>query len=116
MFFQCNRCLKYFDTKYHYDKHLGRKIQCKEIINKKLDEDVIDKLDKNTISIESVKNNLSEENILILDLSEKLDDNTNINTFINSKNNGYKCSICNIIYKHSQSLYTHKRQKHPFYI
>jgi hypothetical protein len=109
------RCQKTFDNKTHYIKHLGRKIQCKEIINKKLDEDVNDKLDKNTISIESVKNNLSGENILISYLSEKLDDNTNINTFINSKNNGYKCSICNIIYKHSQSLYTHKRQKHPDY-
>ena len=115
MIFECMRCQKTFDNKTHYIKHLGRKIQCKEIINKKLDEDVNDKLDKNTISIESVKNNLSGENILISYLSEKLDDNTNINTFINSKNNGYKCSICNIIYKHSQSLYTHKRQKHPDY-
>jgi hypothetical protein len=38
MIFQCNRCLKYFSTKYHYNNHLGRKIQCKENINKIIDQ------------------------------------------------------------------------------
>ena len=35
--------------------------------------------------------------------------------FINSKNNGYKCLICNKIFKHSQSLTKHKKNKHINY-
>ena len=37
------------------------------------------------------------------------------NIFINSKDNGYKCLICNIIYKHSQTLSNHKKSKHQNY-
>jgi len=119
MLYQCSKCLKYFDKKCHYNQHLGRKIQCKEVINKKLDDDVNKKLEEYTISIESVKNNLSDKNILIPYLSDKLSDKLEEdpinNIFINSKENGYKCLICNIIYKHPQSLYTHKKQKHKNY-
>jgi hypothetical protein len=90
---------------------------CKENNIKKLDEDVEEKLNEDAISINSVKNNLSDKNILIPDLSdklsEKLEEETKNNVFFNSKENGFKCILCNIIYKHSQSLYTHKKQKHP---
>jgi hypothetical protein len=105
------RCQKTFDNKTHYNKHLGRKIQCKEIINKKLDEDVIDKLDISnpTLDTLNVGSNTTSSSQYLGGI------HIQNNIFINSKENGYKCLICNIIYKHSQTLSNHKRLKHPNY-
>jgi hypothetical protein len=105
------RCQKTFDNKTHYNKHLGRKIQCKEIINKKLDEDVNDKLDISnpTLDTLNVGSNTTSSSQYLGGI------HIQNNIFINSKENGYKCLICNIIYKHSQTLSNHKRLKHPNY-
>jgi len=73
---------------------------CKEIINKILDNDVYGKLEKqNPTSGSKILSSIHIQN----------------NIFINSKENGYKCLICNIIYKHSQTLSNHKKFKHPNY-
>jgi hypothetical protein len=111
MIFECTRCQKTFDNKTHYNKHLGRKIQCKEIINKKLDEDVNDKLDISnpTLDTLNVGSNTTSSSQYLGGI------HIQNNIFINSKENGYKCLICNIIYKHSQTLSNHKRLKHPNY-
>jgi len=105
------RCQKTFDNKTHYNKHLGRKIQCKEIINRKLDEDVNDKLDISnpTLDTLNVGSNTTSSSQYLGGI------HIQNNIFINSKENGYKCLICNIIYKHSQTLSNHKRLKHPNY-
>jgi hypothetical protein len=111
MIFQCNRCLKYFSTKYHYNNHLGRKIQCKENINKNVHNDDKDKneyTETTTPSSQNVVDRLPQRSILTT--SSKLDID-----FTNSKENGFKCRICGIIYKFSQSLSSHKRNKHPNY-
>ena len=120
MIFQCTRCQKYFDNKTHYNKHLARKLPCKENNNKILDHDINPKLEESRLSIESVKTHLSDKNILISYLSDDYNiqnnkEETNNVYIINSKKNGFKCSICNKIYKHSQSLYNHKKQNHPNY-
>ena len=111
MIFECMRCQKTFDNKTHYNKHLGRKIQCKEIINRKLDEDVNDKLDISnpTLDTLNVGSNTTSSSQYLGGI------HIQNNIFINSKENGYKCLICNIIYKHSQTLSNHKRLKHPNY-
>jgi len=115
MIFECKRCHKFFSKKYNYEIHLQRKIPCKEnILNNLHHDDIIindQKLEEVRILSETVKNtNLS--NII---LSETVLENKIDIDFINSKLNGYKCNICNIIYKHTQSLTNHKKIKHPNY-
>ena len=111
MIFECIRCQKTFDNKTHYNKHLGRKIQCTERINKNSDEDVNDKLDISNPTLDTLNVGTNTTS------SSKYLGGTHIqnNIFINSKENGYKCLICNIIYKHSQTLSNHKRLKHLNY-
>ena len=96
MFFQCNRCLKYFDTKYHYNKHLGRKIQCKEIINKKLDEDVSDELE-------------------VMDHFQMIPNGLQMETNGNKNDSIIRCLVCNKIYQNRSGLFKHKKTKHPNY-
>jgi hypothetical protein len=111
MLYQCSKCLKYFDKKCHYNQHIRRKIQCKEVINKKLDEDVNKKLEIVNPTLDTLNVGLNPT-----PSSQKLGDiPIQNNTFINSKENGYKCLICNIIYKHSQTLSNHKKTKHQNY-
>jgi hypothetical protein len=47
--------------------------------------------------------------------NHKLSDHNYDTDFKNSKINGYKCLICNIVYKHTQSLTNHKKLKHYNY-
>ena len=112
MFFQCNRCLKYFDTKYHYNKHLGRKIQCKEIIIEKLDNDV---KDNNEEDRSDNKLSILDNNGIFLDnlLSKKY--NINQLQINNTDNNPLKCKLCGNIYKYLSGLCKHKKEKHPNY-
>jgi uncharacterized C2H2 Zn-finger protein len=112
MIFQCARCQKNFDNKTHYNKHLARKIPCKEIINNIIDHDVNIKngeVSNPTLYVSNVVSNPtpSSQNLDCTPLEN--------NIFINSKNNGFKCLVCNIIYKHSQTLSNHKKSKHPNY-
>jgi hypothetical protein len=111
MIFECMRCQKCFDNKTHYNNHLTRKIPCKEVINKKIDEDVKNKLEIPNTTLDTlnvVSNTTSSSQNLDIILIQN-------NIFINSKENGFKCLICNIIYKHSQTLSNHKKSKHPNY-
>jgi hypothetical protein len=96
MIFQCNRCLKYFDTKYHYNKHLGRKIQCKEIIIEKLDEDVNDKIE-------------------VIERFQMIPNGFQMETNGNENDSIFQCLICNKIYKNRSGLFKHKKHKHPNY-
>jgi hypothetical protein len=117
MIFQCNRCLKFFSYKTNYLNHLRRKIPCKESIQKNIDQIDSLKMEENQILFETVKNTASEKFTL---LETVLEDNNKIDkklytNFKNSKTNGYKCQICNIVYKHTQSLTNHKKTKHKNY-
>jgi hypothetical protein len=70
MLYQCSKCLKFFDKKSNYIQHLRRKISCKEIINKKLDNDVIlfnedDRTDNKLSKMDNLDNNLDNlDNLL----------------------------------------------------
>lgn len=109
MLYKCEKCSKYFNHKTHYETHLKRKIPCDKHIHQN---------DKNK----------NETDITTYQISQKsvLDENTDksksvLNKYFvsNTKKciniNTYKCVICDKIYKHSQSLYNHKKQKHPNY-
>ncbi len=112
MIFQCNRCLKFFDKKSNYLQHLARKIQCNLINNIILDHGIINKneeVSNTTFRLLDVVSNTTSSSQKLVSIPIQ------INVFINSKENGYKCIICNIIYKHSQTLTNHKKSKHPNY-
>ena len=96
MIFECIRCQKTFDNKTHYNKHLGRKIQCKEIINKKLDEDVNIKLD-------------------IIEHNQMFPNGFQMETNGNQNDSKIQCLICNKIYQNRSGLFKHKKSKHPNY-
>jgi hypothetical protein len=108
MIFQCSRCLKFFDTKFHYNKHLGRKIPCKLIINEKIDQDVYNnnEEDRTDNFLSKMDNN---ENIL----DKKLSILDNINQL--QLNNPLQCKLCGSTYKYLSGLCKHKKQKHPNY-
>ena len=117
MFFQCNRCLKYFDTKYHYNQHLIRKIPCKENNNKILDHDSI-----NIFGEESTDNKLSQMDNTVENLDNllsKFDNKLSNENYQNIEHiiddNPLKCLLCNRVYKHLSGLCKHKTQKHPNY-
>jgi len=60
----------------------------------------------------------SHEVVKQLPQEKQNDSLMNINNKINYKNskqNGYKCKICGLSYKYSQSLSSHKKKKHPNY-
>ena len=98
MIFQCSRCHKFFDKKYNYDIHIGRKIPCKEVLDIKDDRD-----DINENEDESTDNGLS-----IVDNLRIIKDNGII-----QENSRLRCLICNKIYKHMSGLCKHKKLKHP---
>ncbi len=84
MSYQCNNCDKVFDRISNYKNHINRKLKCS---NQKI------LLDKET--------NICKE--IIVHQKE---------LFINCKDNGFKCDICDKVYKHSQSLTKHKNKHH----
>jgi hypothetical protein len=90
------RCQKTFDNKTHYNKHLGRKIQCKEIINKKLDEDVSDELE-------------------VMDHFQMIPNGLQMETNGNKNDSIIRCLVCNKIYQNRSGLFKHKKTKHPNY-
>jgi uncharacterized C2H2 Zn-finger protein len=96
MIFECIRCQKTFDNKTHYNKHLGRKIQCKEIINKKLDEDVSDELE-------------------VMDHFQMIPNGLQMETNGNKNDSIIRCLVCNKIYQNRSGLFKHKKTKHPNY-
>ena len=108
MLYECSRCLKYFDKKSNYNQHLGRKIQCKEIINKKFDEDVMVNNEE-----DRTDNKLSkmDNHGYILDNKLSVLDNNNQIQF----NNPLKCKLCGNTYKYLSGLCKHKKEKHPNY-
>jgi hypothetical protein len=87
---------------------LGRKIQCKEIINKKLDEDVMvnNEEDRTDNLLSKMDNNGN-----ILDNKLSVLDNNNQFQF----NNPLKCKLCGNTYKYLSGLCKHKKEKHPNY-
>jgi hypothetical protein len=90
---------------------------CKIICSKNTDKIDNIKMKDNPILSEAVKNTVSNNSILfetVLKNNNKIDHNID-NNFKNSKTNGYKCLICNVVYKHTQSLTNHKKIKHPNY-
>jgi len=106
MIFQCSKCHKFFSKKYNYDLHLRRKIPCKNNCDKIYNHDSNSKLEEVSKKIETYQS-----------VSDKsLDTYSNslgfIDPQINSKKNGYRCDICDKIYKHAQSLYKHKKNNH----
>ena len=78
--FEYTRCQKYFDNKINYNKHLVRKIPCKEVIKKNLDIDVNDKIE-------------SMEHIKMIPNVFQMETNGNQN------NPNFQCIICNKIYQ-----------------
>jgi hypothetical protein len=111
MIYECTRCHKFFSKKYNYEIHIRRKIPCKETIIFKVnhDQDNINESSETTTSS-------SQKHSSILLQSSTLTTSTKIDVYFNnSKTNGYKCLICNLVYKFSQSLSSHKRKKHPNY-
>jgi hypothetical protein len=111
MIFQCDKCLKYFSYKTNYLNHLRRKIPCKINISNN-----IDQIDKPKIETSETATSGSH------DVADRLRQRSQMTTskkldidFTNSKENGFKCKLCGIIYKYSQSLSSHKRKKHPNY-
>ena len=97
MIYKCEKCLKEFDQKCHYNYHIRRKISC---INKKND--------KNINSI------IEEDNILPNVAKMAINPLPNIAILVNSISK-FKCNVCDNNYKHYSSLYKHKQIKHPRY-
>ena len=107
MIFQCNKCLKFFSYKSHYNNHLRRKVPCKINNENKLDQIENSKNETNettTSSSQNVVNQLLQRSQNTT--SEKIDI-----VFLNSKENGFKCKdlgslilLCNGTIKSSPSL------------
>ena len=124
MIYTCDKCFKTFNKKSNYIYHLKRKIPCKTkiIINTDLDNKIKNETDEKTTSsslevvCETTPSSLVDitKNIEVNNKNDICNNEKNENSinFINSKNNGYKCLICNKIFKHSQSLTKHKKKNH----
>ena len=94
MIFQCTRCQKYFNNKTHYNKHLARKLQCKENNNKILDHDcknIFEEESNTTLNTSNVVSGTTSSSIKLA--CHPIENNI----FINSKENGYKCVIYNTL-------------------
>ena len=94
--FVCLKCNKNFNKKHHLEYHVGRKRPCikEEFINKENNE-------TNT----KIKTKLSETNIELSETNIKLSENYhNLKEIKNSKENGYRCNICEKKYKYSSAL------------
>jgi len=117
MKYKCDKCNKIFDHKTHYNLHLRRKTPCKKNI---IEQKNIIKIEETNngyrITIDGYPITIVNKDICNESSIIKKDDNNPDITFINSKTNGFKCLICNKIYKHSQNLYVHKKNKHPTYM
>jgi hypothetical protein len=127
MIYKCEKCLKEFNRKCNYDYHIRRIRPC---INKPIViSDIIDhniltnnvaqnqnNVAQNQNNVAQNQNNVAQNqnNVAQTDnkLNIKYDGITDLN---NSKEKYFKCNICNIIYKHTQSLTNHKKIKHPNY-
>jgi len=96
MLYQCSKSLKYFDKKCHYNQHLGRKIQCKNILDKKLDVDVKTKLG-------------------VLEQIQMIPNGIQMETKVNQNDSIIRCIICDKIYQNRSGLFKHKKSKHPNY-
>ena len=94
MIYDCKKCGKIFKQKSNYTYHIGRKRPCinEEIINIVVNESIFNK------NIELVKTS-QELGIELVKTSQIIK---------NSKENGYRCNICEKIYKHSSTLAKHK--------
>ena len=91
MLYQCSKCLKYFDKKCHYNQHLGRKIQCKNILDKNLDIDVKTKLG-------------------VIEQIQMIPNGIQMETKVNQNDSIIRCIICDKIYQNRSGLFKHKNQ------
>jgi len=121
MLYQCQKCLKYYDHKYNYLKHINRKTDCKiKIVNTLIN------ISKASNELPKASNELPKaSNIVTLPLSKKLTSDYNLynvetdikKTYINNndKKQNYKCLICYKICPNSGGLSKHKKKYHPNY-
>ena len=114
MIFRCEKCGKQFDHKSHYNLHLRRKTPCK---NENIENNNIVQIERND-NVDPININVDPINIDVESIHKELivrkNNDIDIN-FTNNKVNGFKCLICNKIYKYSQSLYVHKKNAHTNY-
>ena len=96
MIYDCKKCGKTFKQKSNYTYHIGRTRPC-IIIDKVIQEHV------QTNNINNTETVYKQSNVVIEEVKSSI--------YKNTKENGYRCKICNKIYKFSQSLTKHK-QKH----
>jgi hypothetical protein len=105
MKYKCDKCLKEFDQKYNYIRHLKRKITCKHIIN-----DILDLNTKNNIEEETTDNKI----VHLLATENKLNE-VNCPKLSKIVHTSYTCLICYKNYLYDSSLCKHKRKHHPNY-
>jgi hypothetical protein len=128
MLYQCQKCLKYYDHKYNYLKHINRKTDCKnKIVNNYIDiSEASIELPKASIELPKASIELPKaSNNITLPLFKIPNDNsnlTNVKTITkkpilinNEKRANYKCLICSKIYANSGGLSKHKKKYHPNY-
>ena len=113
MLYKCPVCCKQFKKKFNFERHIQRKISNEpKILNQR------DNKTSELIKLGSVKTTdpISQESVeRTFPISQKsvcdiVQNNYETLNFTNSKTNGYKCLICNKIYKHAQSLFNHKKK------
>jgi hypothetical protein len=108
MIYQCPKCMKHYDHKYNYIKHLSRKTDCsKNIIT--IHANVMESNQPTQPTQPTQQKNLEPNEIEITRQTHM----SQIKTKINGESN--KCLICNKTYANSGGLSKHKKKYHPNY-